>query len=331
MTLAPVAPWGVVVAVATGGLVGCLLAGRHSTRRSTWLRRGAIVALFTLVAIRPGSERADADVVISDLDVFFVVDRTGSMVAEDHGEGATRLDGVRADVLALAAGLPGARWSLVGFDDDVTSLVPLITDATAFREAVDRLRPEVQTYSSGSSPRLPVTALTGLLADAAEQEPGRRRLVFLFTDGEATAERPQSDSFAAVADGSDGGAVLGYGTPEGAPMRVWTAAGPTDTYIVDARSGVDAISRIDPTALAAIADELDVPMLDRTAGDPLSGALDGIDEGQTRTSSTELPVHQDRGWWWAIPLFVLVLWEVAALTTDVAAVVPARRRTTGGR
>lgn len=323
MTIDPVAPWFVVVTATLMGLGACVRAARSSPHRRGWWRRAGIVVLLGGIALRPGTERADAAVVTSDLDVFFVVDRTGSMVAEDHG-GGPRLDAVRRDIVELRASLPGARWSLVGFDDEVTRLTPLITDATAFDAAADRLRPEVLAYSGGSSPRLVVAPLVVHLGAAAAQEPDRRRIVFLFTDGEVTADRPSHDSFEAVGELTDGGAVLGYGTDAGGRMRVWDTTGPTDDYIVDRLTGEDAVSVIDREVLGAIGAELDAPVIDRTAGEPVRGALEGFDVGAVRTTPGRVPIHQDRGWWAAYPLLVLVMWELAAVTTDVARVMPRR-------
>jgi len=316
----PVAAVGVLVAVALGA---CAILTRRRGRRWTWTRRAGIVVLLGVIALRPGSERADADVLVSDLDVFFVVDRTGSMVAEDHADG-TRLDGVRSDVLALADAFPGARWSLVGFDDEVTTLVPLISDPTALRDAVERLRPEVQDQASGSSPRLAAATLVDLVAAAEDQEPDRRQVVFLFTDGETTVEQPSTEPYTAVGERIAGGAVLGYGTTEGATMRVWDASGPTEDDVMDARTGAPAVSVVDRSTLRELANELDVPLLDRTAGDPLDEALTGIDRDGERTTPGRVPVHQDLGWWWAYPLLGLVWWEVAAVTVDVARFVPRR-------
>lgn len=325
MTIAPVVAAPVLAALAVVALVGCAAGAHRGGRRWPWLRRAGIVALLAVVALRPGSERSDADVVVSDLDVFFVVDRTGSMVAEDH-EGGTRLEGVRADVLAVADAFAGARWSLVGFDDEVTTLVPLITDPTALRESVERLRPEVQLQASGSSPRLPATVLHELVTAAHEQEPDRRQVVFVFTDGETTAERPATQTYTAVGARIAGGAVLGYGTTAGARMREWDESGPADRYVIDARTGAAAVSAIDRVTLQELADELDVPLVDRTAGDPLRSAIAAIDRGDERTTPGQVPVHQDLGWWWAYPMLGLVWWEVAALTVDVARYVPQRPR-----
>lgn len=323
MTVDPVVASPLVAAVAGVMVAACVVLARRG-RGWAWSRRAGMVVLLAVIALRPGAERADADLVISDLDVFFVVDRTGSMVAEDHAAG-TRLDGVRGDLVALADRLPGARWSLVGFDDEVTTLLPLITDPTAFRDAVDRLRPEVQDQASGSSPRLAADRLGDLVAAAHEQHPDRRQVVFVFSDGETTVERPTSDSYQAVGEQIVGGAVLGYGTTTGARMREWDAIGPTDRYVQDGRTGVDAVSVIDRPTLEAIGAELGVPVLDRTAGDELSTALDSVDEGSPRTVPGRVPVHQDLGWWWAIPLLGLVWWEVAAVTVDIARFAPLRR------
>ena len=58
------------------------------------------------------------------------------MVAEDYDDGATRLDGVKADLVAVARGLAGPRFALIGYDNDVVDLMPLTNDLGAFAVAV---------------------------------------------------------------------------------------------------------------------------------------------------------------------------------------------------
>src|SRR5690606_32311167 len=109
--------------------------------------------------LRPGAAHASGATVTTDLDVYFLVDRTASIVAEDYDGGRPRLDGVKEDLVALARDLPGARYALIGFDNNVVDLMPLTNDLDAFAVTVDILHPEMTTYSTGSSPRLPVEQL----------------------------------------------------------------------------------------------------------------------------------------------------------------------------
>src|SRR5699024_9700807 len=69
------------------------------TNRSGWIRCTLIVVLLGVIGVGPSVEERVPDALISNAEVYFVVDRTGSMAAQDYGEdGETRLSGVTADI-----------------------------------------------------------------------------------------------------------------------------------------------------------------------------------------------------------------------------------------
>src|SRR5690606_1021757 len=141
-----------------------------------------------------------------------------------------RLDGVRADVQSIVDEYPGARFALISFDAAATQRLPLTTDATALMSSLDVLRPEVTTQSRGSSIGIASTMLSEVLRNAAESAPDRARMVFYFGDGEQTVSS-DPESFGGSAEYVDGGAVLGYGTAEGGPMRTTTIGDGGGEYI----------------------------------------------------------------------------------------------------
>lgn len=247
-------------------LVLCVLqALRPGTRPSAgrtrwWLRAAAVVAVLA-IGLGPSAPRRSTEEVGVGVDVFFVVDRTGSMAAEDYAGGAPRLDGVRHDVPALTAAVPGARYSVIAWDSEATRQLPLTSDSHAVESWAQTVRQEPSATSTGSRIDRPLDAVQRALATAAEREPGHLRLLFLLSDGEQTAEGEVA-SFAELAPLVDGGGVLGYGTPEGGQMH---ADGGKD-YILDV-DGTPAVSRIDEAALTTVAEQIGVPYLHRTAPD----------------------------------------------------------------
>lgn len=89
-------------------------------------------------------------------------------------------------------------------------------------------------------------------------------MVFYFGDGEQTVDTAP-ESFSASEKYTDSGAVFGYGTAEGGPMRI-TTGGVSDQgggYIQ--YQGADALSVIDESNLETIADQLGVTYATRTA------------------------------------------------------------------
>ncbi|UPL14256.1 vWA domain-containing protein [Microbacterium galbinum] len=243
-------------------------AGRSTAQtrnhRLLWaLRLAAVLACFVML-LRPGIPGGATQTLATDTDIVLVVDTTASIVAEDWADGEPRLDGVRADVRTIIAEYPGARFALLTFDAAAELRMPLTTDTTALVGSLDVLRPEVTSQSRGSSIGIAATLLEQTLASAAESSPDRSRMVFYFGDGEQTVSS-DPESFAASAPYTDAGAVFGYGTAEGGPMRI-TSGGVdgTDAGYIQYQ-GSDALSVVDEQNLQALAAELGVEYEHRTA------------------------------------------------------------------
>lgn len=228
------------------------------------LRLLMLVACFMML-LRPGIPGGATETLATDTDILIVVDTTASIVAEDWDGDGQRLDGVRADVQSIVDEYPGARFALISFDAAAELRLPLTTDATALISSLEVLRPEVTSQSRGSSIGIASVMVEETLEAAAESAPDRSRVVFYLGDGEQTVST-EPESFAASAEYTDGGAVLGYGTSEGGPMKVTSGGFSSDEggeYIE--YQGEQAMSVIDETNLQTIADDLGVPYQLRSA------------------------------------------------------------------
>ena len=350
--LNPVVPGWVlaVLALVLGGfIVWRFIAVRGSGRaRWLWASRFVMLLLLVVIAMRPtivGEGQGPS--ASGGLEVYIVVDTTSSMAAEDWGTGEdgepeTRLDGVKQDINSIADALAGAEFSLVTFDVAAVQRVPLTTDDSALRSAVSVLRQEVTRYSRGSSIDEPIDLVTGVLTAAAADEPDQRRVVFYFGDGEQTAEATPLP-FTDLAELIDGGAVLGYGTAQGGRMLEFNGVDapqwgeptptpdpleppPVPVYIEDYTTGNDAISVIDETALGIIAQDLGVDYIHRTPDSSVDAATAGIDVGELVTEGGEPDTAVELYWIFAIPLGLLALLEIVAVSGAVAEALAARRR-----
>ncbi|WP_371029528.1 VWA domain-containing protein [Pseudoclavibacter sp. JSM 162008] len=310
MTWNPILPpvlLALVGMVLLGFCVFALVRASDRRRRDNWVLRLAACALIVVAAFRPGVGSAPAPNLQSEVDVLFVVDTTASMVAEDW-DGAPRLDGVKADISALTAAHEGARFGLVTFDAAAVQRLPFTADTTALDALLQTLRPEVTQYSRGSSISIAEPLVRDVLEAAAEAEPERARLVYYLGDGEQTAET-EPESFSAVAGYLAGGAVLGYGTEEGGPMKATAGTLATDepSYILDGQ-GQQARSVIDTAALQTIADDLALPLEVREPGTEVVPAeVDGTRVTKTGGSAeTAFEVY----WILAAAAFLLLLRDV---------------------
>jgi Ca-activated chloride channel family protein len=307
-------PWVLVAAVvglAIVGLAARLGSGRRRVRLAHALRQGAIVAVAALIVLQPVVPGGAAERQEATADIFILVDISPSMVAEDWGEGQPRLDGVKADLEALATTYAGSRFCLITFEATGRLAMPLTADAGALLAAADTLVPVVTDYASGSSIDSGLTVLKEALQRASKAQPDRTRLVYYLGDGEQT-RNTEPKSFGQVADLVNGGAVWGYGTQAGGPMLERTLSNREDGYIADpANPEAKALSHIDEDNLRAIAEDLGVEYHLRQAG---SGIGDAVWQGEIQwqdSDQAEEGTGRSLAWILAWLLLVLTAWEVA--------------------
>lgn len=311
MTWNPIFPAWLVVLI-TLALVGVCVWGlvRTASRggRTGWLVRIAVAVLIGIACLRPGLGTQAAQTAQSEVDVLFVVDTTASMVAEDW-DGRPRMEGVKADIAALALAHSGARFGLITFDSAAVQRLPFTTDATALQSAVDTLRPEVTMYSAGSSIGIASTLVSRVLKKTAEQEPERARIVYYLGDGEQTSSK-DPESFSSSASSLSGGAVLGYGTAQGGPMleTVGNFSSQPPSYI-ETPSGERAISTIDEGNLGAVAEQLGVPLQLRAPGTDVQPAA--VDASKLDTAAGgDVETAFELYWIFALAAALLLLREV---------------------
>lgn len=254
----------VILCAPVAALAVIALTKARGRDKALWAMRLVMLLACFVMFLRPGIPGGATETLATDTDIVLVVDTTASIVAEDWNGDEPRLDGVRADVQAIVDEYPGARFALITFDASADLRMPLTTDTTALVSSLEVLRPEVTSQSRGSSIGIANQLLADTLSNAAETSPDRSRMVFYFGDGEQTVTSPP-EPFDGSARFTDAGAVLGYGTAEGGPMKLTTGGveGSSGEYIE--YQGANALSVIDEANLEAIASDLGVEYQHRTA------------------------------------------------------------------
>ncbi|GIG25597.1 VWA domain-containing protein [Cellulomonas denverensis] len=336
MTLRPLIPLALLLVLLLPMLGFCVwqavaqrraVAGERSGRglatggTGHWVLRAVAVLALAVIGAGPSVSRPSSQEVGVGVDVFLVVDRTGSMAAEDYVDGSTRLSGVKQDLPALVAAVPGARYSILSWDSTASRQLPLSSDGHAVTSWADTLRQEPTAQSRGSNVGRPVDLLAEALQNAAEAQPNHVRLVFFLSDGESTDDE-EVPSYESMADLVDGGAVLGYGTSEGGRMLKDDGSG----YITDA-AGQEAVSILDEAALQAVADQLGIPYVHRVGPDEaqLTGLVGDVQaESELRAEGRQILIWNPVVWPAAIALALILLVEAWLL---VRGWVPLRRGT----
>ena len=353
MQIDPLLPLPLIGVLAAVGVVFVVARVRRGTSVAAIFRGLAMVVLATVIAIDPAITGGTSEARRAAADVLFVVDSTSSMAALDFNGDAPRLDGVRADIVELAAEFPGAHFSLIRFDSQARLELPWTTDLGALETAVAVLRQERALYSRGSRLDLPLQVIDEQLArpSAAGGADGNYSVVFYFSDGEVrrdtAGEEPAADrrtgqvlpdddeneqplsSFAELAPDVDGGAVFGYGTTNGAPMLAFVgtdellatddAAEPVSPYVLDYDTEQLAISRIDEGNLQAIADDLGVPYLHRSEPGGVGAIGSALaDAAPTVNDGSRATLHR-LYWIPALLLLAVLLWQAAVTTGEALA------------
>jgi Ca-activated chloride channel family protein len=284
-----------------------------------WIRRSLAIILIGVMCFRPGlNEDKQVDIYTNQYNVYFVVDTTASMVAEDWDEeSATRLSGVKKDIGHLVDEYSGAKFTLITFDSEAVIRTPLTKDATALMTSVKNMSPEITKNSKGSSPWLANELLTTTLQKNTEGFPDRANIVFMFTDGEKTSSDETTQTYVNSADYVQGGMVYGYGTEEGGEMKKqngYYITSKEDIYIKDESSTppITALSKIDETNLKTIAEQIGINYNLRSSSVPIeSPELSEID--LTLEQNTNMRVINDYTWVAAFLLCILLSFELSSI------------------
>ena len=297
--------------------------------RASWWRRACLALVVVLILAGPAAAVTESSPV-SNVEIYLVVDRTGSMAAEDwaggpDAGGGTRLDGVKSDLTAIRDAWPQARFCILALDSSAARELPLTSDLAAVTSWIGSLQQEITQRSQGSSLDRMLPLLVKVLTRAKEKNPEDARLVYILSDGEATddgrgagAAGTAGATWAKAGRLTDGGAVLGYGTTSGGMMRSFDGSSTPGSgkYILDPGSGKPAVSVPDTQALASAAKALGVPYFQRTGGSDDAPASDFTSQ-DVNAVLTDGREKKNRIRYLTWPLGVaasaLAIWELMAL------------------
>ena len=285
-----------------------LLSSPRAQRRA-WLLRLLMLLLLVAIALRPGWGTVAGASRPSDVEVLVFVDRTTSMSALDWDGDRPRLSGVRRDVTALMEALPTARFTVVTFGREVRTELPSTRDVTLIDETLALLPREEVFSGRGSLVDRPLGTMQAMLVELQEEQPDRRRVAVLMSDGENTAPEAQR-SFAPLAPLVDAGAVLGYGTETGGLMLL-DEKRPDSGWVPDPATGEPARSRLDEENLQVVAREMGVPYLHRTEPGGLADLAENWEKFSDRPDDDdEAQAAIELTWLLALALLLLALLEL---------------------
>lgn len=306
MIINPIIPiW--LMAIICIALVICKRKGKFA-----YIRQIIMIILLFMINLRM---MIPTDVEVStkriDANVFFVIDNTISMVANDCAGGTTRMDALKADCNNITGSLSGARFSLITFAN-ISKLVFPLTESTSFvNSCIKGIGVTNELYAKGSSMNICKDMLVELVKAAHEKNTGKV-IVFFISDGEIT-NGDTLDSFKKAAKYIDGGAVLGYGTSKGGNMYIKDYFS-DDLVAIEDKSEYPyekAVSKIDEENLKAIAKDMDIEYINMTTENKLDTVIDNIkkDTALLGDEDSRLDGYKDIYFIFIIPLVGMLVYE----------------------
>lgn len=183
--------------------------------------------LFVVIALgRPQWGETEETIRTEGLDIFFAVDLSNSMLAEDSPP--SRLGQAQTFIKKTLQQLKNDRVGLIGFSESPQLSIPLTNDFQYFSDIVDTLDPSSLTRQGTNISAAIGSAIQAFERSAEDNKPGTRALV-LISDGEDFGEGA-SASVKELRSAGIAFFVVGVGKPEGAPIPLRNDSGILQTY-----------------------------------------------------------------------------------------------------
>ncbi len=278
---------------------------------SAWKRhlpfflRLAAVSLFIIALARPQTGRKETEILSEGVDIILTLDTSGSMEAMDFtidGQGATRLDAVKAVVSEFIQRRPGDRIGMVVFGQEAFTQAPLTLDHDLLQTLLKDLTLGVagDATAIGSGIGVSVNRLKDLKA--------KSKIVVLLTDGQNNAGDLTPEQAAQVA-ATFGVKIytIGVGSEGAVPFLVDTPFGKRTIYQE---------ADLDEATLQKIADVTHARYFRAKDTETLSQIYSEIDRlEKSEAKVKEYMEYEERFHWFLIPGLLFLLMEIVLTRT----------------
>lgn len=254
----------------------------------------------------------DVPTMMPNVDIVFVVDNTLSILAEDYGDNnGRRIDAIKEDCKFITEQFPGASFSVIAFGNNVQQMIPYTTDATMTVETIGTLHGGSQYHANGTSLNAVMESMQKMLDDKR----GNYKILFFISDGEIQSSDPLK-SYSGLNKLIDSGAVLGYGTEKGGPMKpveyyIEESEWEYLTYYDDNFDKQKALSKIDEKNLKSIASDFGVEYIHMTSQSEIHSTIKDLQNKISKIEPTKnmdsKEGYEDTYFWFVIPLLLLLV------------------------
>ena len=281
-----------------------------------YVRQVLIVLILFAINLRPMYISDEVKVIRQKLNCYciIVLDDTLSMMAEDvdgfEEEKRTRMDRAKEDIEYIQKNLVGAKFCIIDFNNDVNLICPFTDDNKYIKDLVDAIKPIVDYHATGTNINCCKKLLGQMINDAKLLNDGHV-VVFFLSDGENTDDH-RLDNFSDIAQGIEGGAIMGYGTTKGGQMHYYDELHDEWVLVEDKRNYPyePAVSKIDEKNLKSLSLDLGIEYVHMDDPEDLDGTIENIMKLlDAETEETTEYGYADIYYWFVIPLAVLVAYE----------------------
>ena len=282
-----------------------------------YVRQVLIVLILFAINLRPMYISDEIKVIRQKLNCYciIVLDDTLSMNAEDvpgfeEDRPRTRMDQAKEDIDYITKNLVGAKFCIIDFNNDVNLICPFTDDNKYIKDSVDAIKPIVDYHATGTNINCCKKLLGQMINDAKLMNDGHV-VVFFLSDGENTDDH-RLDNFSDIAQGIEGGAVMGYGTTKGGQMRYYDELHDETVVVQDKRDYPyqPAVSKIDEKNLKSLSLDLGIEYIHMDESEDLDGTFENIMKLlEAETEETTEYGYADIYFWFVIPLAALVAYE----------------------
>ena len=282
-----------------------------------YVRQVLIVLILFAINLRPMYISSEIKVIRQKLNCYciIVLDDTLSMNAEDvpgfeEDRPRTRMDQAKEDIDYITKNLVGAKFCIIDFNNDVNLICPFTDDNKYIKDSVDAIKPIVDYHATGTNINCCKKLLGQMINDAKLMNDGHV-VVFFLSDGENTDDH-RLDNFSDIAQGIEGGAVMGYGTTKGGQMRYYDELHDETVVVQDKRDYPyqPAVSKIDEKNLKSLSLDLGIEYIHMDESEDLDETFENIMKLlEAETEETTEYGYADIYFWFVIPLAALVAYE----------------------
>ena len=274
-----------------------------------YIRQILIIILLFVINIRIMIRGNDVPTVMPKVDVLFVIDNTISMLAEDYNGDGRRMDAVKNDCKYIIEQFPGASFSLVTFGDSVQMEIPYTVDANMAVETIGLLQGQPKYSAQGTS----LNEAMGTMEQMLDDDRNNYKILFFVSDGEVI-NSDELKSYKGLEQYVDAGAVLGYGTEKGGPMKVVEYFEEESEYLYYYDDNYDkkmAISKIDEGNLKSIASDFGINYVHMTNQSEINSTIKDlqakVEKLEVREDMESKEGYADIYYLFVIPLVLLFI------------------------